>query len=324
MSELVTGEAVVLELRLAKLASRALAIMLDLIVLFVALVIGTLVISAAAGQLDEAAGAAVGLVFIIGLLVGVPVLVETLTGGRSIGKLALGLRVVRDDGGPIRFRHALVRGLLGFVEFYLTVGTAALVTSLASPSGKRLGDLLAGTVVVRERMPVHQAPPATMPRGLESWAATLDLAHLSDATALQARGLLSRWHQLAPAQRDSMSAELASAVAATVTPYPPPGVPPHAYLSAVLAERHRRALIRLGVPMAPPGYPGGYPGQVANPGLPYPGMAHPGAMPTGQAPPGYAPPSAPGTYPGQAPAATPSPAPPEHERTRPGPFTLPG
>ena len=88
------------------------------------------------------------------VLVGGPIAVETLSHGRSLGKLACGLRVVRDDGGPIRFRHALVRGAMGVVEILMTFGVIACIASLVSARGRRLGDVFAGTLVVRERMPV--------------------------------------------------------------------------------------------------------------------------------------------------------------------------
>ena len=58
------------------------------------------------------------------VLVGLPTLVETLTRGRSLGKIAAGLRVVRDDGGPVRFRHSFVRSLFMLVDFWLTGGNA--------------------------------------------------------------------------------------------------------------------------------------------------------------------------------------------------------
>ena len=67
-------------------------------------------------QLDDALIAATVLVcFLIAWLV-YPVTIETLTRGRSLGKMAAGLRTVRDDAGPITFRHAFTRGLLGVVE----------------------------------------------------------------------------------------------------------------------------------------------------------------------------------------------------------------
>jgi uncharacterized RDD family membrane protein YckC len=252
VTDLVTGEAVVLELRLAKLASRMLSLIIDMAVQVILLIIGLLVIAGFAGSVDDAAAGAIFAVFIASVIVGYPVTFETLTRGRTLGKMALGLRVVREDGGPIRFRHAFVRGLTAVIEIWLTSGAIALVVSLASSKGKRLGDFLAGTVVVRERVPVSSAPMAAMPPQLAWWASSLDLSRLSDDLALAARQFLSRAGELAPDVRESMGARLVAAVAACTSPPPPPGVPPWAYLSAVLAERRRREGVRLGASAAPP------------------------------------------------------------------------
>src|SRR5690606_23383783 len=131
VSHLVTGEAVALEMRLAKFPSRALAILIDFILLFVVAFVLLLAASAVIPTLDDALAATLALVTGVFLLVGVPVMIETLTRGRSLGKLALGLRVVRDDGGPVRFRHSLTRGLAGvFIDFYATSGVGAVVCSL--------------------------------------------------------------------------------------------------------------------------------------------------------------------------------------------------
>ena len=107
---------------------------------------------AAADVGDDDASAAIALVVFVGVIVGYPLLFETLTNGRTPGKMALGLRVVRDDGGAGRFRHALVRALVGVIEIW-TLPFVAILSSLASTKGKRVGDYLAGTVVVRERVP---------------------------------------------------------------------------------------------------------------------------------------------------------------------------
>jgi uncharacterized RDD family membrane protein YckC len=241
VSDLVTGEAVPLEMRLAKLPSRALAILMDWALLAaigipLAIAVGSVMSSA-----DPALQATVALLGFIGLFVGVPVLIETLTRGRSVGKLALGLRVVRDDGGPVRFRHALTRGLAGvFVDFLLTFGVGAIICSLLNERGKRVGDIMAGTVVVRERAPARSAPMPVVPPQLAAWATGLELSRLPADLALAARNYLSRYPQLAPAVRDQMGAQLAAEVAQVVTPAPPPGTPAWAYLAAVLGERGRR------------------------------------------------------------------------------------
>jgi uncharacterized RDD family membrane protein YckC len=277
--DLVTGEAVVLELRLAKLPSRTLAILLDLAVEVAVLAGCLLLLGATASGLDGAAAAAIALVVVVGVVIGYPVLLESLTRGRSLGKLALGLRVVRDDGGPVRFRHALVRALLGIVEVWLTTGAVAILVSLASAQGKRLGDYLAGTVVVRERMPVRGAPMSAMPPALAPWAATLDLSRLPDDLALAARQFLARAGELAPQVRAAMGSRIAADVARLTTPPPPLGVHPEVFLAAVLAERRRRDSVRhVPSPSAPP---------------PAPPLAAPPEEPPGPdrtAPPGFAPP----------------------------------
>ncbi|HMG28673.1 MAG TPA: RDD family protein [Jiangellaceae bacterium] len=241
MSDLVTGEAVPLELRLAKLPSRALGIILDLTLLVAVAIPLGIAISAVVSTVDAALGAAITLVGFVALFVGVPVLVETLTRGRSLGKLALGLRVVRDDGGPVRFRHALTRALAGvFVDFLLTSGAGAVICSLLNERGKRVGDILAGTVVVRERVPITAAPLPAIPPPLAAWATTLELSRLPADVALAARGYLTRYHELSPAVRDRMGGQLATEISKTVTPPAPPGTPAWAYLTAVLGERNRR------------------------------------------------------------------------------------
>jgi uncharacterized RDD family membrane protein YckC len=246
VDDLVTGEAVPLEMRLAKVPSRALAITLDWALLALIGIPLAIAVESAFSGADPALQATVVLVGFIALFVGVPVLVETLSRGRSLGKLVLGLRVVRDDGGPARFRHALTRGLAGvFADFLLTFGAGAIICSLLNERGKRVGDVLAGTVVVRERAPAGSLPLPAIPPQLAGWATGLELSGLPADLALAARSYLTRYPQLAPAVRDRMGAQLAAEVAAVVTPAPPPGTPPWAYLAAVLSERGRREAERL-------------------------------------------------------------------------------
>lgn len=243
--DLVTGDAVVLDLRPASFASRALAQLLDLVVLVVLLVGLLALVGRAAGGLDLAAAFATFRVLLVGLLVGVPVTVETVTRGRSLGKRAAGLRVVRDDGGPIRFRQALVRGLCSLVELYALGFSIALIASLSNPRGKRVGDLLAGTYVVRERTTRPQVSPVQMPAQLRGWAEAADLGRIPDRLAMAARSFLSRAGGLNPASRQHLATGLAGQLATYVAPAPPDGTPHEAFIAAVLAERYRRDLDRL-------------------------------------------------------------------------------
>ncbi|GAA1501403.1 RDD family protein [Kitasatospora kazusensis] len=247
MSELVTGEAVVLGLRTAKMPSRALAIAIDLTVEWAALITGVLVLAFVAPDIDFAASAAVSLGLMVFCLVAVPVLVETLSRGRSLGKLAFGLRVVRNDGGPVRFRHALVRGLVGFAELIMFVGVPAVITSLISVEGRRLGDIFAGTLVVRERVPgagrgrdaLPPLPPELMQR-LGGELAALDLSAVPDGLWLAVRQYLGRLDQLDLAVSERMAHQLVGDLVARTGHPAPYGPHPADYLGAVLAERQRR------------------------------------------------------------------------------------
>lgn len=244
-AELVTGEAVALELRPASFASRALAIALDLLILFMVAWLAGFAVLSLAFTMDAAAGAALLLVTEVTILVGIPVTVETLTRGRSVGKLAAGLRVVRDDGGPIRFRHALIRGLMGVLEFYLSYGSIPLIVSLANKRGKRLGDILAGTYVVRARGGRPLPPPVGMPPELAGWAYSADIGRIPDRLAMAVRQFLARVDALHPSSRQRLSVDLATQLASYVAPPPPGGVYPERFLAAVMAERRRRDLDRL-------------------------------------------------------------------------------
>jgi uncharacterized RDD family membrane protein YckC len=245
MNEVVTGEAVRLDLRPAAFASRAVSGTIDMLVqigLLIALFAAT---SRLGAVLDGAAASALALVMFLSVAVGAPVTVETLTRGRTLGKLIMGLRTVRDDGGPIRFRHAVARALIGFLEIWLLSGVPALITSLISSRGKRLGDVAAGCYVIRERGVQQPGSMAHMPPRMAGWAATADIGRLPDGLALAARQFLSRAPALHAESRRGLGLDLATSVSPHVAPAPPPGTHPEDFLAAVLAERRRRDVVRL-------------------------------------------------------------------------------
>lgn len=254
----VTGDAVVLDVAIAQLPVRTLAALIDILVIFIGYVIGVVLWSITLSQLDEALSAAILIIFTVLTLVGYPVVMETATRGRSLGKIALGLRVVADDGGPERFRQALFRGLAGFIEIWMLTGGPAVICSLVSAKGKRLGDIFAGTVVISERGP-RLNPPPVMPPPLAWWAGSLELSGLGPEQAELARQFLSRSAQLDPRIRHEMGHRIFAEVASRISP-PPPGAPVEYVLAAVLAERHRRALARLMPQARAVAYPAAYPG----------------------------------------------------------------
>ena len=306
MSELVTGEAVALELRPARLPSRALAVLLDLIVAIAAYTGVTVALMFSTASLDDAAQVAMSIAAFVLVLVGGPIAVETLSHGRSLGKLAFGLRVVRDDGGPIRFRHALVRGAIGVIEILMTFGVVACIASLVSARGRRLGDVFAGTLVVRERVSAGQTafvPPP--PPWLTGRFADLDLSAVPDGLWLAIRQYLTRMQQLDPQVGWAMAQRLAADLVARTGAPAPHGVPPAAYLAAVVQERQARDVRRAfgngavgGVPAGGFGPAAGVPGTFGNSAFQ--------PSPPPQQPYGSAPAPAPVSWP--TPAAPPVPA----------------
>ncbi|MCK8643594.1 RDD family protein [Mycobacterium colombiense] len=284
MSEVVTGDAVVLDVQIAQLPVRTLSALIDIVVMVIGYLLGLMLWAATLTQFDTALTNAILLIFTVLVIVGYPLVLETATRGRSVGKIAMGLRVVSDDGGPERFRQALFRALAALVEIWMLFGSPAVICSILSPKAKRIGDIFAGTVVVNERGP-RLGPPPMMPPALAWWASSLQLSGLSAGQAEVARQFLSRATQLDRQLRLQMAYRIAGDVVARIAPPPPPGAPPELVLAAVLAERHRRELARLRPampapgPMGPPPWPppgGAYPGP---PGWPSP---PPGAVPPPQ------------------------------------------
>jgi hypothetical protein len=174
------------------------------------------------------------------------------------------------------------------------MGGPAVICSLISPRGKRIGDVFAGTVVISERGP-KLPPPPVMPPALTWWASSLELSALTPDQAELARQFLARAPQLTPEVRNDMAYRIASDIASRISPPPPPGVPPQYVLAAVLAERHRRELARLrpSGPPPPPAYSVPPPSYPATPPPSYPAAPPPAPVTPPPPPPtdGFVPPS---------------------------------
>lgn len=210
MSQLVTGEAVVLQVRIARMPTRALACAIDFVIQLI--VLGSLLgilLQFLIVEASPALGAALVIITVLLTMIGYKVVMETLTRGKTLGKLMLGLKVVRDDGSSIRFRHALVRALLWlFVDFApWFAASPGIVASLMNKQGKRIGDMVAGTVVIRERHQPMASPPLFVPGHLVQWAQSLELSRLSDDLANTAREYLARFIELEPAARVALGDE---------------------------------------------------------------------------------------------------------------------
>jgi uncharacterized RDD family membrane protein YckC len=245
MSQLVTGDAVLLDLRPARVPTRMLSMSIDLALMVGATYLYGYIVRRVGGSnaLVEAVTIAGAILINFGYLI----TMETLTRGRTVGAFALGVRVVRDDGGAIRFRQALMRGLAFWaVDFAAWTGfCGGLICATVNPRSKRLGDLLAGTIVIRTRAPRPPEPIPPVPPELATWAGQLELSRLPDELVTAARHLVQRSRGLAEYPRNQLATELARQVAAQTAPPPPAGLPPLAFLAAVVAERRERERTRL-------------------------------------------------------------------------------
>lgn len=243
--DLVTGEAVALDLPHAGLGLRICSGIIDLLVGYVALWGLQFLAYSLAGAGDDALVGAAITIATIGAMVAIPTTFETLTRGKTLGHLALGLRTVRDDAGPISFRHAVTRAMVGVIEIYGCMGMPALICAVFNRRAKRFGDLIAGTYVVRDRQKVALPPPPQMPPHLAVWAAGADIAPLPDALAAAIRQFLSRTGSFSPTIRQELGQRLLAEATPFMAPAPPPGNHPEWVLMALLAERRSRDAARL-------------------------------------------------------------------------------
>ncbi|HEX2848907.1 MAG TPA: RDD family protein [Acidimicrobiales bacterium] len=289
----VTPEAVVLEFETAGVASRLIGGLLDALIQVVLVIAVFAGVGALEGAGVNLGGVVFALVYVALFLVifGYPAAFETLWRGRTPGKAALGLRVVTVEGGPIRFRHAAIRAILGLVDKWATQGSVGVLAILLTGRNQRLGDLVAGTLVLRERTGAgrQRAVRFFAPRGLERYVATLDVSGLGNGDYQTVRAFLLRASTLPPAARADLAARLAWPLAQRIHA-DPGGLHPEVFLACVAAAVQQRrvpasepaftsvwATPFSGVPSwSPSGSAGSAPAPAAVPPAPAGGFAPPG------------------------------------------------
>jgi uncharacterized membrane protein SpoIIM required for sporulation/uncharacterized RDD family membrane protein YckC len=222
-----TPELVVLSYTIAGLGSRVYAALIDLVicaVVLIAFVIGSVILvgSRAESQAESSASTAWAVAIIVlfqfAILWGYYLLFEGFNDGQTLGKRLLKLRAVRDGGYSIGFSASAVRNLMRIVDlqpaFTYAIGIGSV---LFSKSGKRLGDIVAGTIVVRESFIRQPMLPVTAQTPSPDSAATAPLsAQLSDDEFR----LLERWaerrNSLEPQRRRELTAQVAARLRRTV------------------------------------------------------------------------------------------------------------
>lgn len=237
-----TGEAVALDLHPTGFVLRAAGALIDFVVhvvVFIVLLIAMLLTTTQLGT-EGAVVSALVIVTLVVSFVGIPIAVETVTKGRSVGKVVVGARIVRVDGGSIGLRHAAVRALVGVFEFYtppLFGGTAALFGLLTSRT-QRMGDLLAGTYSQYERVSGRVLPLFGMPPQLTEWARVVDVARMPTQLSRRIGQFLAHAPQYDSSRRARLAAELADEASEFVAPLPP--VDPETFLAGLTVVRRER------------------------------------------------------------------------------------
>jgi len=240
--EVLTGEAVALDVQPLGFFMRALGVIIDMIlgVVVFLLVVWGITWLAGIGAVDEAVMPILTIVLLVLVMVVIPTVVETTSHGRSLGKLAVGGRIVRADGGASGFRHAFIRALVGVFELWFTVGAVAALVGAFTPRSQRLGDLLAGTYSERTRTPRLPDPQLGIPPQLAEWAAVADVARLPERLSRRLAQFARSAASMEPSARARVAASLAREAAEHVSPVP--SVDPETFLIGVVAVRREREL----------------------------------------------------------------------------------
>lgn len=210
-----TPEGLELELALAGVGSRFASALIDFLLELAAFAAVALLLLRFA---SEAVAVAIGSLALFAVVFGYHVLFETLASGRSPGKRALGLRVVSLGGAPVRFKDSAIRNIVRLIDLLppVTYGLGAAVI-LLTRRNQRLGDLAAGTIVVRVRRGDRRGtrPQATeaLPEGLERW----DVSGVTSEELVAVRRFLERRAAIDAAARSRLAAELAARLRPKVT-----------------------------------------------------------------------------------------------------------
>lgn len=201
-------EQVRFEYRVAGPARRALAYLVDLLIKTLVLVVLGVLLALGGMDFDGLTGWTMGLYAVVafGLEWGYGVLFESMTGGRTPGKRAMKLRVVKEGGHPINFMDALLRNLLRAADFLPSVYALGVVVMGLDSRFRRLGDLVAGTmVVVEERSYLGAAVQLRPPPTDQEMAAMPSGARLSAAERDALDLFVRRLDRLAPARADELA-----------------------------------------------------------------------------------------------------------------------
>lgn len=203
-----TPEGVSIEVTLAGLGSRFGAAVIDLLIQGVLLLILVFTLTLAGSTLSGDLTVfllGIGTLVVTVTILGYYIVFEALNGGRTPGKAAFGIRVASADGAPVSLGAVVLRTLMRLIDFLPSVYAAGAVAVLVTPRNQRLGDLVANTVVIRDRVPTP--PTLSLPK-VESlgW----DVSAIGDTELAVVRRFASRRRELSSEARERLSADIAA------------------------------------------------------------------------------------------------------------------
>lgn len=243
----VTPQAVLLEFRTAGIGSRVLAKLVDMAIQFGLLIVLSIAVALVS---DGSAGFILGAVGIFLILFAYPA-TEAFMNGQTVGKRVLSIRVITADGGPIRLRHAAIRSLIGFLEIFALPpgGPLALTTALLTERSQRVGDIVAETLVVRDKMDFTNPVFFNPPPGAEQLSLTLDTTGLTHPQYGVLRQFVLRAWELDPVARNKLAWDFCQKLN-EIGISAPAGIDPSLFLAAVVFAHQRR--FASGFASAPP------------------------------------------------------------------------
>ena len=247
---------------MAGVGSRFLAALIDALVL-AAVLVALVIVTVLAGQNLRGAiayaAAAIGVLIINVVFLGYFIFFEIIWNGQSPGKRAMGLRVVKTSGYPITPITALIRNVIRLVDWLPAFYAVGVITMIANRHARRLGDLVAGTLVIKEKRyaslsslsSARSRPAPSRPGDVQRAAGLPEPAPLADSGAqldrltradeALIRDFLNRRHALAPRRRDDLARQIATIVhghiGGDVPLHGEPGLTAERYLEWVLTAR---------------------------------------------------------------------------------------
>lgn len=239
---IVTPEAVLLRFDTAGIPSRALAKALDALIAGAAVLALFVLVALSGAGLDATGATVLGLIGSLVVVFAYPAFAEARF-GRTAGKAAFGLRVVTVEGGPVRARHTTIRSALQVVDLLVPpIGVVGVFSALASPLDQRLGDRVAGTMVLRSASATADARAVAFPPlpGFESYVASLDVTAVTAEQYEVLRSFLTRVTTLTTPARAHLAGLLAAPLAREMGHTLPAGLHPELFCACVAAAYQQR------------------------------------------------------------------------------------